>query len=388
MEIGQTGGESGSVKVTGAGTSLTLLGGLTDGGSGTGSFALTGGAHASLVSQTPDLLPGLVIGAFAGSSGSLLVDGTGTVLSETGQVLVGADGSGALTVSGGATLSVADGSGQTVPDVVIGAGGASVASTVTVTGSGSSLSVAGALIVGDTNGGALDVLAGARLTSNTVTVGVVSGSSGSLAVAGAGSVLSTDALQVGEGRVRGAVSIDAGTVSVAGDASLHGALTLSDGGSLDATGIVQIAGNTTVSGAGTLSAAHIVDAGRIVAKGGVMTCIGVITGAGFLYAGGDADIIIDGRVAASVGLHFGNNGTYTAASISELAGTITGWEARDALDFTGVKIASDSYSDGTLSLYDSNKHLLGREVFAGSYTIHNFALSPDNGSGTLLSYHR
>jgi T5SS/PEP-CTERM-associated repeat protein len=388
MELGQNAGETGSVTVTGAGTSLTLTGGLTDGGSGTGHFALTGGAHATILSPTPNTLPGLTIAAFNGSSGSLTVDGTGTMLSETGQLLIGAAGSGALTVSGGATLSVATGAGQTVPDALIGAGGGSIASTATVTGSGSSLTVAGALIVGNTNHGTLQVLAGAHVTSNSLTVSNNSLSSGSLVVAGAGSLLSTNALAVGVARVRGAVSIDAGTVSVTGNASLHGALTLSDGGSLDATGIVQVAGNTTVSGVGTLSAAHIVDAGRIVARGGVMTCVGVITGGGFLYAGGDANMIIDGRVNASVGLHFGNNGTFTAASISELAGTITGWEARDALDFTGVKIASDSYAAGTLSLYDSSHKLLGREVFAGSYTVHNFALSSDGGSGTLLTYHR
>jgi len=248
--------------------------------------------------------------------------------------------------------------------------------------------VAGVFFISDTNHGTLDVLAGAHVSSNSLTVTCNSLSSGSLSVAGAGSLVSTDALQVGGAKLRGAVSIDTGTVSVTGNASLHGVLTLSDGGSLDATGIVQIAGNTTVSGVGTLSAAHIVDAGRIVARGGVMTCIGVITGPGFLYAGGDANMIIDGRENATVGLHFGNNGTYTAASISELAGTITGWEARDALDFTGEKIASDSHSGGTLSLYDSSHKLLGKEVFAGSYTVHNFALSADGGSGTLLTYHR
>jgi T5SS/PEP-CTERM-associated repeat protein len=389
MEIGQESGESGKVTVTGAGTTLTLTGGLTDGGSGVGSFTLSGGAHATLVSSTPNTLPGLTIAAFADSGGSTMtVDGTGTVLSDTGQVIVGGDASGALTVSGGATLSVATGAGQTVPDLVIGTGGGTIASTATVTGSGSDLAVAGALIVGDTNHGTLDVLAGAHVSSNSLTVTCNSLSSGSLSVAGAGSLVSTDALQVGGAKLRGAVSIDTGTVSVTGNASLHGVLTLSDGGSLDATGIVQIAGNTTVSGVGTLSAAHIVDAGRIVARGGVMTCIGVITGPGFLYAGGDANMIIDGRENATVGLHFGNNGTYTAASISDLAGTITGWEARDALDFTGEKIASDSYAGGTLSLYDSSHKLLGKEVFAGSYTVHNFALSADGGSGTLLTYHR
>jgi T5SS/PEP-CTERM-associated repeat protein len=388
MEIGQQSGEAGTVTVTGAGTTLTLTGGLTDGGSGSGNFALTGGAQATIVSTAPNTLPGLIIAAFSGSSGSLTVDGAGTVLNETGQFLIGGDGSGALTVSGGATLTVASGAGQTVPDAIIGAGEDGVAATATVTGSGSNLSVAGALLVGDTSPGTLDVLAGAQVASNSLTVSCNVGSSGSLSVAGAGSLLSTDLLQVGAARDRGTVSIDTGTVSVTGNASLHGALTLSDGGSLDATGIVQIAGDTTVNGVGTLSAAHIVDAGRIVARGGVMTCVGVITGSGFLYAGGDANMIIDGRVNASVGLHFGNNGTYTAASISELAGTITGWEARDALDFTGVKIASDSYSGNTLSLYDSNHKLLGREVFAGSYTVHNFALSADGGSGTLLTYHR
>ena len=98
-------------------------------------------------------------------------------------------------------------------------------------------------------------------------------------------------------------------------------------------------------------------------------------------------MILLGGEASTVGLVFGTNGTFTTGSVASIAGTITGWTTGDALDFTNAKIASDSLSGNTLSLFDSGNHLLGKEIFAGSVASHNFTLTADHGSGTLLSYH-
>jgi T5SS/PEP-CTERM-associated repeat protein len=318
----------------------------------------------------------------------MTVNGAETMLSDVGQLLVGGtrngSGSGMLTISGGATLSVAAGSGQAVPDAVIGGGSGSPAATATVTGSGSSLTVSGELLVGDTSVGTLSVQSGAHVSAASVTVG---GPSDGLIVNGVGSLISADSLEVGARKAGSAVTIAGGTIAVAGNVGLHGTVALSDGGTLASTGIIDVAG-ATISGQGTLKANHIVDSGRIVVKGGSMTCIGVVTGRGILSAGGDGTISIVGRVASTVGLDFGVNGTFTAASIADLAGTITGFGARDALDFTGQAIAYEKYAGQTLSLYNSANKLLGTETFAGTYTSSNFSLSPDDGSGTLLTYHR
>lgn len=387
MAIAGGQGSSGTVTVTGAGTTLTLTGGLTDGDYGNASFALTGGAHATIESSSANSVPGIVIGAFAGS-GTMTVDGNGTRLNDVGQLLVGGtrngSGGGSLTVSGGATLSVAAGSGQSVPDSVIGGGSGSPAAMVTVTGVGSDLSIANDLLVGDTSLGTLSVQNGAHVSALSLSVG---GPSDSLIVGAAGSLITADSLQVGARGASSSVSIAGGTIAIAGNVGLHGTVAFSDGGTLASTASLDVAG-ATISGSGTLQASHIIDAGRIECKGGSMTCIGVITGRGLLSAGGDGTISILGRVASTVALDFGVNGTLSAASIADLAGTITGFGARDTLHFTGQAIASEAYSGHTLSLYDSAHELLGTEIFAGTYTMSSFALAGDGGSGTLLTYHR
>jgi T5SS/PEP-CTERM-associated repeat protein len=389
LEVGNTSGTTGSVTVTGAGTSITLLGGLTDGGSYSGSFALTGGAHASISSSSPNTLPSLTIAAFAGTS-AMTVDGAGTVLNDTGQMLVGGTGTGAgsLTVSGGATLSVATASGQSIQDAIIGAGTGTITSVATVTGSGSALTVAGALLVGDNNNGSLVIASGGHVVSNSLTVSSANGGVGSVAVSGAGSTLSTDALQVGTTKLAGTASIAGGTVSVTGNAGVHGGVVLSLGGTFAATGAIAVNAGSTLIGQGTVDCAQIIDLGRLGVNGGVMTCIGAITGTGLISVAGGGDFIIHNAEASSVGLVFGNNGTFTAASINDISGTITGWQSNDAIDFTGAQIASDSLSGNTLSLYNSTGKLLGHEVFAaGSVASHNFTLTADQGSGTLLKYH-
>jgi T5SS/PEP-CTERM-associated repeat protein len=389
LEVGNTSGATGSVTVTGAGTSITLLGGLTDGGSYSGSFALTGGAHASISSPAPNTLPSLTIAAFAGTS-AMTVDGTGTVLNDSGQMLVGGTGTGAgnLTVSGGATLNVATASGQSIPDAIIGAGSGTITSAATVTGSGSALDVAGALLVGDNNHGSLVIAAGGHVVSNSLTVSSANGGVGTLTVSGAGSTLTTDALQVGTTKVAGSASVAGGTVSVTGNTGVHGGVVLSLGGTFAATGVIAVNAGSTLIGQGTVQCADIIDLGRLGVNGGVMNCIGPITGTGLISVAGGGDFIIHNAEASSVGLVFGNNGTFTAASINDISGTITGWQANDAIDFTGVQIASDSLSGNTLSLYSSTGHLLGHEVFAaGSVASHNFTLTADQGSGTLLKYH-
>jgi T5SS/PEP-CTERM-associated repeat protein len=389
LEVGNTSGTTGSVTVTGAGTSITLLGGLTDGGSYSGSFALTGGAHASISSPSPNTLPSLTIAAFAGTS-AMTVDGAGTVLNDSGQMLVGGTGTGAgnLTVSGGATLSVANASGQSIQDAIIGAGTGTITSVATVTGSGSALDVAGALLVGDNDRGSLNIAAGGHVVSNSLTVSSANGGVGSLTISGAGSTLSTDALQVGTTKIAGTASIAGGTISVTGNTGVHGGVVLSLGGTFAATGAIAVNAGSTITGQGTVDCAQIIDLGRLGVNGGVMTCIGPITGTGLISVAGGGDFIIHNAEASSVGLVFGNNGTFTAASINDISGTIAGWESNDAIDFTGAQIASDSLSGNTLSLFNSTGKLLGREVFAaGSVASHNFTLTADQGSGTLLKYH-
>ena len=138
--IGQDNGSSGTLAVGGAGATLTVTGQLQVASAGTGVFTLSGGAHASITSPSPNSLSSFVLGG-NGGVGHATITGAGTVLNDTGQMLVGGTGTGTLTVTSGALLSVAAAAGQTISDAIIASASASVTSAVSVTGSGFDLVV-------------------------------------------------------------------------------------------------------------------------------------------------------------------------------------------------------------------------------------------------------
>lgn len=264
LVIGRGTGANGSLTVSGGGAfdyqnnAGTVWVGMNDvandgHGGGTGSVIVTG-AGSLLNSES-----GVVLGQGAGSSGSALIEkGATLTVQSAGSLLVGRGGEGSLTVSSGGTvnadsyMAVADGS----------------KGSVTVSGAGSSLTVAGGAInVGIHGGdGTLTVSDGGHVTAGTyMTIG--QGTKGAATIDGAGSLLTVTtgniALGVFDGAdaimtisnggmvtvADGAVMVGDGTVATPGHAS--GVLTLSKGGQLNARDMLL--GSNAPEGSGTLA---------------------------------------------------------------------------------------------------------------------------------------
>ena len=395
--------DGGTLLVTGSHTALRLGGALLE----TGETAVADRVTISAGAQVS------IAGGFALREGVATIDGAQTAVHVTGQVGVAFGDGTTLAISGGAELDVSLANGQTSPGMEIASGNASQTCLVAVTGA-SRLSVATALVIAVQDRGELAVSNGSTVTAGSVVVGGPYATHGSLSLAGAGDVLTTQLLTVGTtGTVTlgtgshlsaggllvgvtgqgvatsGAATIDVagGTLSVFGGASVHGGVVLGQGGTLAVSNGLTLAAGSTIVGQGVLSAGNIVDIGRIGCGGGTMTCLGPVNGTGLLSAAFGGDLILQRGEASSVGLVFGAYGTFTAAGVGLISGTITGWTTGDALDFTGVHITSDNLSGHVLTLFDSAGAVLGRETFAGGFTSSNFSLSADHGTGTMLSFH-
>lgn len=260
LGLGYASGASGTVTISGAGSKVQVGSGGTgnvfigDQG-GTGTLDLQSGAS-GVVSGN------VTLGNTVHADGTMNVSGSGTTLAinsvagSGGGLNIGYLGKGTATVSNAAsvtadnivvgsqsssqnTLSIESGATVTANKAVDIASSAGSIGTVTVSGTGSSLTVAsgGDLTVGDAGTGTLNVLAGGQVTANRhAFVGNQAGGNGAVTVDGAGSLMTL------------------GNVSYIGFNST-GSLTLSNGGQVNAQQNLNLGsganGNITVTGAGS-----------------------------------------------------------------------------------------------------------------------------------------
>lgn len=232
---------TGTVNVTGAGSTLTVTGTETlyVGYSGTGTLNVQDQGQVNTES--------VVIGAGPDIVGTVNVDGAGSEMTVTDNATVGAWGEGHLTISnhgevtadslyiGGLTddqLAGVDPAIQDAFDAPTGTG------FVTVTGSGSTLSVASGttLVVGARGTGTLTIADQGVVTAQDSIIGDLAGSTGTAGVTGAGSQWQTGDLIVG--------SLGTGTLNISG-----GGLVTSNNASVGAaagsTGTVNVAGTNS-----------------------------------------------------------------------------------------------------------------------------------------------
>ncbi|WP_312199801.1 autotransporter domain-containing protein [Anaerospora hongkongensis] len=298
--IGGAVGSTGTVTVTGTG-SLWTSSGMTVGiNGGTGHANVTDGGTVSTT--------GLYLGSkdylsTTAGTGTVTIDGSGSSLTSTGPVSVGQDGTGTLTLKNDATGSFAS-----------------------------------SLQVGENadSSGTLRVESGATLNTGNIYIGNQAGATGQATVTGSGSQwIGSNQLNVG---LRGAGSL---TVSDAGVARFgaidigrangaSGSVLVESGGSLTATGLVAVGyeagatGSITVTGANSLLSADTISLGS--------------SGSGTLAISDGGSLSITGA-----GLSLGANGGSATMTVSG-AGTL--WENNDG----GVNIARSAGSTGSLTV--------------------------------------
>ncbi|MDR3089728.1 MAG: autotransporter outer membrane beta-barrel domain-containing protein [Desulfobulbaceae bacterium] len=341
IQIGSVSGSNGSLIVTGSGSSLSASGDLSVGDFGTGSLNIADGG--GVEGQTVN------IGVNSGSVGTVTVTGAGSSLSASDQLYVGNSGEGSLTVADGGLVSVTN-------NAIIGYD--STEGEVTVTGAGSSLTTNKALYVGQYGQGTLRVEDGGKASADTTYVGF--NDEGAVTVTGAGSSLTTNNdLSVGVG-AQGSLNIEDGggvdgkTVTIGlGSGGVGTATVTGAGSSLSASGDLSVGsdGNGTlrVEGGGKASGGTIhVGFGDI--GGGVVT----VTGAGSSlttnndlsvgnFGPGSLNIEAGGRVdgqTVNIGVNSGGVGTVTVSG------------AGSALN-AGTDLVVGGLSTGNLTVKDS-----------------------------------
>jgi fibronectin-binding autotransporter adhesin len=288
LDIGQAAGSTGSLTVTGAGSTWSDLnpgGGMLVGDAGAGAVIVANGGSVSTLNAT--------IGGNGTSTGtgSLSVDGTGSSFASSTYLTVGDSGTGSLAVTNGGTVSV-------TTDLTLGSGSGA---TGTATVSGGSLDVGGTLAVGPAGkGSSLAVGTGGQVTASVLHV--YSGSSttddGTIDIGTAstpGTVDSAGSMTVGSGSALDV--LDGGSVT-----NEAGGQWLMQGGSVSA-GAFANAG--TVSGNGTIGP-QVQNTGTVEAAGGTLTASGGVTGTGTVQTDSGATLSLGGNSSAGT---LTNNGT-------------------------------------------------------------------------------
>jgi T5SS/PEP-CTERM-associated repeat protein len=245
-----------TIEVENAGSTLTVVKTLTLGSLGDLTVA-SGGAL-------------IVDGAFdmaekAGSTSTATIgDGTGSTLTIRGEWQIGVAGTATATITQGVTAEALG--GITLGVQTTGNG------TLTVSKANTVLSVTGDIVIGEAGTGAVNVQDGAIVdaSASDVTVGEEDTATGAATISGAGSQFETGSLTVGGASTKATVTVSSGgDLAIASDLALgeeagsKGAMNITDAGSQ-----VSVGGNATLGAAGS---------GTLTMTGGAMSVAGAMT---------------------------------------------------------------------------------------------------------------
>jgi outer membrane autotransporter protein len=228
----------GTININGVNSEITNNANTRIGDDGTGTVALTNGAH-----FYADL--GTFIGDAATATGTLTLDGSGTYWENGGDFFVGYSGSGSVSVTNGADI---------VGDYVSFGRNLGSSATVIVDGAGSTWTNTGDLYVGEQGTADLTISNGATVSNAVAYIGYDSDAVGTVTVDGAGSAWTNSSnVYVGEDGTGTLTIANGGTVSVGGPATLVLGNTSGSGGTLN----IGAASGGTATAAGTLDAAFV-----------------------------------------------------------------------------------------------------------------------------------
>jgi T5SS/PEP-CTERM-associated repeat protein len=254
IAVGSQLGGIGTLTVTDSGSTLTDADYLVVGFSGNGMLSVEAGGSVSMTNVATNI----ILAEAAGSSGTVNVDGAGSIVTDTGYFSVGGAGKGTLTLTDGGQVMANDGLGLgeqpgATGVVSIASQGAlnttgldvgaakGATGTVTIDGHGSSLSDSGGLTVGDAGTGTLSVTNGATLSAASIEVAAQAGSIGDLTL-GAGDYAITDGAGVA-------------TVTLTAGSAFTGSISgFAGGDTIDLANVANVASVTWANGVLTIAA--------------------------------------------------------------------------------------------------------------------------------------
>ncbi|WP_147306461.1 autotransporter outer membrane beta-barrel domain-containing protein [Methylovirgula sp. 4M-Z18] len=356
LVLGNSSGSKGTVTVDGSGSTLTNSSSLYVGNSGAGVLTISDAGAVTSGWST-------ILGNNSGSTGTLTVTGSGSSLTSSGWIEVGLAGTGALSITNGAKVSDTYASGQ-----IYIAGSSTSVGTVTVDGSGSSLTNNSWIQVGAAGTGTLSITNGATVTSGGGLLGNASTATGTVTIDGSGSSwtvvntpLYTTGLLVGRDGV--------GTLTVQNKGTLTSSPNTYIGDNSDGTGTVKVTGSgSTWTNSGTIYVGNAGKGTLTVKNAGAVTSGAVIIGNA---STGTGTVTVDGSgstLTSSGSITVGSSGTGTVtvsnggAVIAAGASYIGGW----------TSTASGAVSvDGAGSSWTNTGEFLVGYVGTGSLSITN-----------------
>ncbi|WP_369026895.1 autotransporter domain-containing protein [Qipengyuania sp. RANM35] len=353
VQMGGYAGSEGTVTVDGANSNLATTGTLTVGNAGVGNLTITGGGEVSNNFA--------FVGSGRDAVGTVTVDGAGSAWANSGDLAIGYNGTGSLTISDGATVSSRNGY---VARVSNGFG------SVTIDGAGSSWTNSQNLYVGVFNSGTMAITNGGFVRSTVGIIGYGADSDGDVVIDGAGSAWENTG-EVIVGRVgTGSLTlanggrVSAGSVVVAQQAGSVGTVNIgaAAGDAAAGAGLIDAPVVSFGQGTGRLVFNHT-DTGYVFAPS--------VTGAGALdhYAG---QTILAGQSDYS-GSSMLHGGTLVVGDGGAIYGTYEIVIAADPGDEATlvVRDGSEVYLDGDLNSGDDSGYLYVGARGSGELSISN-----------------
>jgi len=364
--VGDNAGATGSVTVTGPGSTWLVRSGASIGFSGSGSVTISNGGNLTLTGQN-----GITFGFHNGAVGNLTITGPGSKLTVQASATIGNSGTGHALISNGGAMSV--GATTFISSVFIGLPPQTDTpgdGDMTVTGSGSTLATNGLQVGAAGGNGSLSVLSGANvLASGTVHFG-------------AGFILNTGSGNIpyngnGTGLVDGAGSLLQGNNTLDVGESGIGHLTVSNGGNVAIKTDTYIGSfkSATANGVGDVT---VTGAGSVLSSGGTLRVGDQGTGALRVLAGG--------VVKDNVGI-IGASSTGNGAALVDGAGsqwTTTG-NLTVGQSSVGVLTVSNgaSVTAGNVSI---GRNASGQGVLNIGAAAGNVAVAPGSITATAVAF--
>jgi len=311
-------------------------------------------------------------------------------LSDQNALIVGNDDSGTLVAEGSDTTRSVIGSVNTQI-------GRDARSDGTIIIDGGIWTNTDSAVIGKLGAGTLSVLnEGSATFDSSLAMAAYAGSSGTLTIAGGGTVDVLGALHEGGASL---ATFGTAAITIAGTATLtvDQALWVGTHCTIDLSGGTLIAGVTAdslkllaggvVTGYGTIDvpdASAIQNDGVITAAGGTLELTDNVIGTGTLDIESDSVFKLTGSSIKPAAIDFvGAHATLALAHDASVSGNIIGFAAGDIIAIANIDAVSFTASSGTLKVTEAGGKVLNLHLL-GTYTGDSFALH-QTASGTQIS---